>query len=168
MNNWLTLQRTMRKFLMFSGALLMVGAPGFLQTAGAQTQIKTTETVIEYISNRPFAQTTGRLEAAIRAAHFMVICNPDYQAMQRMVGRQRLGSKAYYIFRPDLGIPIFDNDYYAAMAVPIKILVTERPDHKTSIRYVQPSSGLANYHGLQSLGQTLDTALKNVVTTATK
>jgi uncharacterized protein (DUF302 family) len=136
--------------------------------AGADQSLKVSQIVVEKVLDKPYAQSVARLEAAIKAARFMVIGEPNYQMMQRMVGRERRGSKAYFIFRPDLGIPIFDNDYNAAMEIPLKILVYEREDKKTVIRYKLPSSALADYRGLAALGKELDKALDDIVAAAAK
>ncbi len=147
----------------FAAATLMLAVMGL-----AQAQTRVSQVIIERVVDKPYAQTLAKLEASIKGARFMIIGEPNYQMMQRMVGRERRGSKAFYIFRPDLGIPIFDNDYNAAMEVPLKILIYEREDKKTVIRYKQPSSCLADYKGLHSLGQTLDKMLEDIVAAAVK
>jgi len=124
--------------------------------------------IVEKVSNKPFAATDSRLQAAIKGARMVVIGEPNYQMMQRMVGRERRPSKAYFIFRPDLGIPIFDNDYAAAMEVPLKLLIYEREDKKIAIRYKKPSSVLADYKGLSDLGRQLDELIGNITDAAVK
>lgn len=134
----------------------------------ADQQVKVSQIIVEKVIDKPYAETVAKVEAAVKAARFMIIGEPNFQMMQRMVGRERRGSKAYFIFRPDLGIPIFDNDYAAAMEVPLKILIYEREDKKTAVRYKLPSSALADYKGLSSLGQDLDKALEAIVAAAAK
>lgn len=134
----------------------------------ADQQVKVTQAIVEKVIDKPYPQAVARIEAAIKAARFMIIGEPNYQMMQRMVGRERRGAKAYFIFRPDLGTPVFDNDYNAAMEIPLKILIYERDDKKTVVRYKVPSSVLADYSGLASLGKDLDTMLDNIITTASK
>lgn len=134
----------------------------------AQQQVKVSQVIVEKVIDRPYPQTVAKIEAAVKAARFMIIGEPNYQMMQRMVGRERRGSKAYFIFRPDLGTPIFDNDYNAAMEVPLKILIYEREDKKAAVRYKLPSSALADYKGLGSLGADLDKALESIVAAAAK
>lgn len=124
--------------------------------------------IIEKASSHPFAATDAKLQAAIKGGRMVVIGEPNFQMMQRMVGRERRPSKAYFIFRPDLGIPIFDNDYAAAMEIPLKLLIFEREDKKTVIRYKQPSSVLADYKGLGGLGKELDELLTKLTDAATK
>lgn len=131
-------------------------------------QIKVSQIIVERTIAQPYAQTVARIEAAIKGARFMIIGEPNYQQMQRMVGRERRGAKAYFIFRPDLGTPVFDNDYNAAMEIPLKILIYEADSNKTIVRYKLPSSALANYRGLEELGRNLDTMLNNIVTAASK
>jgi uncharacterized protein (DUF302 family) len=151
-------------WMLLLGFLTMAFSSG----AYAQGEIKVSQVIVERISDKPYAQTVAKIEGAIKAARFMIIGEPNYQMMQRMVGRERRGAKAYFIFRPDLGTPVFDNDYNAAMEVPLKILIYEREDKKTVIRYKKPSSALADYKGLQSLGQNLDKQLEDIVSAALK
>ncbi len=112
--------------------------------------------IVEKVSDNSYTATVSKIEVAVKGANLVIIGEPNYQMMQRMVGKQRRGSKAYFIFRPDLGIPIFDNDYNAALEVPLKVLIWEREDGKTVIRYFKPSSAFAHYKGLDSLGKNLD------------
>ncbi|WP_447973848.1 DUF302 domain-containing protein [Nitrospira sp. Kam-Ns4a] len=118
--------------------------------------------IVEQVSSVPYAQAVAKIEAAIKGARLVVVGEPNYQMMQRMVGRERKGAKAYFIFRPDLGTPIFDNDPNAAMEIPLKILIMEGSDGKTVIRYKKPSSVLADYKGLSGLGQQLDDIMAKI------
>lgn len=144
-----------------AAAVWLVPSPAF-----AQKEIKVSEVVVEYISTLPYTQAVAKLEAAFKGAGLVVIGEPNYQQMQRMVGRERRGSKAYFVFRPDLGTPVFDNDYNAALEIPLKILLYEREDKKTVIRYLKPSAALGNYRGLGSVGKSLDELLRKVVSLA--
>jgi len=124
--------------------------------------------IVEKVANHPFAAVDAKLQAAIKGARLIIVGEPNYQMMQRMVGRERKPAKAYFVFRPDLGIPIFDNDPTAAMEIPLKILLMERPDGKTLIRYKKPSSVLADYRGLEALGRQLDDLLGSLTDAALK
>lgn len=124
--------------------------------------------IVEKVSPSPFPSTDAKLQAAIKGARLIIVGEPNYQMMQRMVGRERKPAKAYFVFRPDLGTPIFDNDPAAAMEVPLKILLYERDDKKTVIRYKKPSSVLADYKGLDSLGKQLDELIGTLTDAATK
>lgn len=130
--------------------LLSVGA-----VSAEEIKLPSGAVVVEKVANHPFAAVDAKLQAAIKSAKLIIVGEPNYQMMQRMVGRERKPAKAYFTFRPDLGTPIFDNDPSAAMEVPVKILFYER-DGKTVIRYKKPSSVLADYKGLESLGKELD------------
>lgn len=149
-------------------SMLAAGAWFIPADASAQKEIKVNLVVVEYVSQLPYAQAKAKLEAAFKAAGLVVIGEPDYQMMQRMVGRERRGSKAYFVFRPDLGIPVFDADYNAALEIPMKILVYEREDKKTTLRFFKPSVALGNYSGLGSLGKSLDELMGKVVGAALK
>lgn len=118
--------------------------------------------IVEEVSSLPYAQTVAKIEAAIKGARLVVVGEPNYQMMQRMVGRERKGAKAYFIFRPDLGTPIFENDPNAAMEIPLKILIMEQPDGKTLIRYKKPSSIMVDYKGLSDLAKQLDDIMTKI------
>jgi len=143
-------------------AVVAISSPALAQ------QLKVTQTIVEKAIDQPYAQAVAKIEAAIKGARFMIIGEPNYQQMQRMVGRERRGAKAYFIFRPDLGTPVFDNDFNAAMEIPLKILIYEADSRKTIVRYKLPSSALADYRGLGGLGKDLDTVLDNIVAAASK
>jgi uncharacterized protein (DUF302 family) len=125
-------------------------------------------TIVEKVANHPFAAVDAKLQAAIKGARLIIVGEPNYQMMQRMVGRERKPAKAYFVFRPDLGTPIFDNDPTAAMEIPLKILLFERGDGKVVIRYKKPSSVLADYKGLESLGKQLDDLVAQLTDAAIK
>lgn len=135
----------------------------------AATEIKTPEAVIiEQVVAKPFNAVTRRVEAAIKGARMIIIGEPNYQLMQRMVGRERRAAKAYFIFRQDFGTPIFENDYNAALEVPLKLLMYERDDKKTVLRYYKPSSVLGQYNGLSALAGQLDELMEKIVAMALK
>lgn len=112
--------------------------------------------IIEKQSTLPFRAVIAKIEHAIKGARFIIVGEPNYQLMQRMVGRERAGAKGFFLYRPDLGIPVFDNDPKAAMEIPLKIVIWEGADGKGIIRYKQPSSVLADYKSLANLGSELD------------
>lgn len=149
-------------------ALFATAGLGIFPGGALAEDMKVGQVIVEKVFNSPYNQTVAKLDAAIKAARFMIIGEPNYQMMQRMVGRERRGAKAYFIFRPDLGTPIFDNDYNAAMEIPLKILIYERADGKTVVRYKKPSSALADYKGLDSLGKDLDKTFEQIVSAAEK
>lgn len=127
------------------------------------------EEIVEKVSSLSYDQTVSRIEAAVKGANLMIIGEPNYQAMQRMVGKQIRPAKAYFVFRPDLGIPVFETDYRAALEIPLKILVFEREDGKAVIRYYQPSSLLKKYgSGLDDMGRNLDRIIDQIATAATQ
>lgn len=149
--------------------LFLVSALLFLVSfAEAAPEIKISGVLVEKISNLSYQAAVSKLESAIKGARMVVIGEPNYQMMQRMVGRERRGSKAYFIFRPDLGIPIFDNDYNAAMEIPIKILIYEGENWKAVIRYKKPSSVLDEYKGLKDMGKELDELIGKITDAALK
>lgn len=112
--------------------------------------------IIEKQSTLPFRRAIANVQRAIKGARFIIVGEPNYQLMQRMVGRERAGAKGFFLYRPDLGIPVFDNDPKAAMEIPLKIVIWEGSDGKGIIRYKQPSSVLADYKDLGDLSNKLD------------
>lgn len=151
------------------GALTCAGLVSFGAFPAAAEEVKFSGGVIvEKVANHPFAQVDAKLQAAIKGAKLIIVGEPNYQMMQRMVGRERKPAKAYFVFRPDLGTPIFDNDPNAAMEIPLKILLMERGDGKVVIRYKKPSSVLADYKGLEGLGKQLDGLVAQLTDAAIK
>ncbi len=124
--------------------------------------------IIEKQSTLPFRRTIANVQRAIKAARFIIVGEPNYQLMQRMVGRERAGAKGFFLYRPDLGIPVFDNDPKAAMEVPLKIVIWEGSDGKGVIRYKQPSSVLADYKSLGDLGSELDQLMVKIADAGVK
>jgi len=139
------------------GVLLFVGVfHGGSGAAWAKEYKSVASIIVEKQSSLPYRRALAKIERAIKGARFIIVGEPNYQLMQRMVGRERKGAKAYFLYRPDLGIPIFDNDPRAAMEIPLKIVIWEGPDGKAIIRYKKPSSLFGNFEKLQDLGNELD------------
>lgn len=125
--------------------------------------------VVERVIDHPFAHVVSRIEAGVKKNNLMIIGEPNYKQMQRMVGRNIRDAKAYFIFRPDLGTPIFEADYAAALEVPLKVLIFDQGGGKTAVRYAKPSSAFANYgDDLDSVGEKLDGILEEIVEGAAK
>ena len=145
---WLHTMLGMALFVgLFHGTNTMVLAKDYQYSGGV---------IIEKQSTLPFRAAIAKVQHAIKAARFIIVGEPNYQLMQRMVGRERAGAKGFFLYRPDLGIPVFDNDPKAAMEIPLKIVIWEGADGKGVIRYKQPSSVLADYKSLAGLGSELD------------
>lgn len=124
--------------------------------------------IVEKVVNKPYPATVARIEAAVKGANLIIVGEPNYQLMQRMVGREIKGAKAYFIFRPNLGIPIFEKDPNAALEVPLKVLIYDKGGNQTVIRYRKPSNALADYKGLDSLGKQLDDIMNQITDAAAK
>jgi len=164
MTNWIKRQSIQRHTT--RGAIGVSAVIGLFLLAGVLTTLTestwATEykfsggVIIEKQSTLPFRAAIAKIQRAIKGARFIIVGEPNYQLMQRMVGRERAGAKGFFLYRPDLGIPVFDNDPKAAMEIPLKIVIWEGPDGKGIIRYKQPSSVMADYKGLGDLGSQLD------------
>lgn len=123
--------------------------------------------IVEKVINKPYPATVARVEAAVKGANLIIVGEPNYQLMQRMVGREIRGAKAYFIFRPNLGIPIFEKDVNAALEIPLKVLIYDKGG-QTVIRYRKPSNALADYSGLEGLGKQLDDIMNQITDAAAK
>lgn len=122
---------------------------------------------VEKKSNNDFNTTIRKLDAALRAANLMVLGEYDYQKMQRMVGKTVRPNKGYAVFRPDLGIPIFESDPRASLEIPLKLNVIDTGGG-IILRYRRPSDVLGKYPGLSDLGKRLDDLVNQIVDAATK
>lgn len=145
------------------GTVLM-GAPVF----AGEVKLPSGIVIVEKVVSKPYAATVAKIEAAVKGANLMIVGEPNYQQMQRMVGREIKGAKSYFIFRPNLGIPIFENDANAALEIPLKVLIYDKGGNQTVIRYRQPSNALADYNGLDGLGKELDGLLDKITDAAAK
>lgn len=123
---------------------------------------------VEKVSKSSYTITLTKLDAAFKSARLLILGEFDYQRMQKMVGKNIRGAKGFNIFRPDLGIPIFENDYRASLEIPLKLVVYEREDGKVVIRYRRPSEVFKPYKGLSDLGKSLDKLLDELTDAAIK
>lgn len=145
------------------GALVMT-APVF----AGEVKLPSGIVIVEKVINKPYPATVARVEAAVKGANLIIVGEPNYQLMQRMVGREIRGAKAYFIFRPNLGIPIFEKDVNAALEIPLKVLIYDKGANQTVIRYRKPSNALADYKGLDGLAKELDEILDKITDAAAK
>lgn len=137
-------------------------------TAAEEIKLPSGIVIIERVVNKPYAATVARVEAAVKGANMVIVGEPNYQMMQRMVGREIRGAKSYFIFRPNLAIPIFENDYNAALEIPMKVLLYDKGGNQTVVRYRKPSNALADYKGLDSFAKQLDELMEKITDAAVK
>lgn len=123
---------------------------------------------VEKVSKSSFNRTIRKLDRAFKASRLLVLGEFDYQKMIKMAGKNVPPSKGFAFFRPDLGIPIFDNDPGAVLDVPLRLLVRERSDGKVVITYKKPSSSFKDYKGLSNLGKRLDDLVDKLTDAAVK
>lgn len=151
---------------------VILGLPILLFLAGGavagEVKLPSGIVVIEKVIDKPYPAVVAAVEAAVKSARLVIVGEPNYQMMQRMVGREIRGAKAYFIFRPDLGIPIFEKDWNAALEIPLKVLIYDKGGNQTVIRYRKPSNALADYSGLDSLGKQLDDIMNQITDAAAK
>ncbi|MBI4609855.1 MAG: DUF302 domain-containing protein [Candidatus Rokubacteria bacterium] len=156
----------MKKLSLLS-AMLATGLMAALASAG-EVKLPSGIVIVEKVVNKPYPATVARVEAAVKGANLIIVGEPNYQLMQRMVGREIRGAKSYFIFRPSLGIPIFEKDFNAALEIPLKVLIYDKGGNQTVIRYRKPSNALADYNGLDSLGKDLDELMGKITDAAAK
>jgi uncharacterized protein (DUF302 family) len=148
-------------------AWLVVG-PWVSVAVAEEVKLPSGIVIVEKVVSKPYAATVAKVEAAVKGANLIIVGEPNYQMMQRMVGREIKGAKAYFVFRPNLGIPIFEHDANAALEIPLKVLIYDKGGNQTVIRYRKPSNALADYNGLAGLGKELDDILEKITDAAVK
>jgi len=167
MNNWFKKRSWQKRTATCISAVMGIFIfTGFLHASKGSALAKEYEftggVIVEKQSTLPFKRVLSTIERAIKGARFIIVGEPNYQLMQRMVGRERKGAKGFFLYRPDLGVPIFDGDPRAAMEIPLKIVIWEGPDGKGIIRYKKPSSLLNKYKKFKDLGEDLDVLMTKI------
>jgi len=145
-------------------AVILMAVP----VAAEEVKLPSGIVIVERVVSKPYAATVAGVEAAVKGANLIIAGESNYQMMQRMVGREIPGAKAYFIFRPNLGIPIFEKDFNAALEIPLKVLIYDKGGNRTVIRYRKPSNALADYRGLDGLGKNLDELMAKIIEAAAK
>lgn len=159
----------MKLIAVFCVGAALAGAAILAPIQDQAKEVKVDQVVLEVTIDKSYDDVVKAIEAAIKRNNLLIIGEPNYKAMQRMVGKTIRGAKAYFLFRPDLGTPIFANDYNAAMEIPLKILIYEPEEGKTVVRWKKPTSCFDDYSKeLNELGKKLDALLEDIVDAARK
>jgi uncharacterized protein (DUF302 family) len=93
----------------------------------------------------------------------MVVTEVNPQQMLRMVGMRTGGMRQILFFHPRFMKRIFETNRNGGIEPPLKILVMERPDGKTMVRYESPGHVFAAYEGLADLAAELTALVEGIV-----
>jgi len=108
------------------------------------------------MSKYSFSETIELLNGAIEEQNLMVIHEVDAQKMLRMAGKQVNGMKQIFYFHPKYMKKVIEANPAAAIQIPLKFIVMEKPDKKVVIRYFKPSTILNAYKGEEAIAAELD------------
>lgn len=115
------------------------------------------------VSNFNFSDTVQLLTDAIAEENLMVVNEMDGQRMLRMVGKQVGGMKQIFFFHPQYMAKVIEANQQAAIQIPLKFIIMERPDGKAMIRYFPPSTLFKGYEGTEEVGKELDEIVEKIV-----
>lgn len=114
------------------------------------------------MSKYSFGETVEILKGAIEEQNLMVIHEIDGQKMLRMAGKNIKGMKQIFYFHPKFMRRVMEANKEAAIQIPLKFIVMEKPDGKVIVRYFKPSKVLNNYSGEEAISNELD-SLVNII-----
>tara|TARA_R110002049_G_scaffold188846_5_gene357295 strand:- start:544 stop:972 length:429 start_codon:yes stop_codon:yes gene_type:complete len=120
------------------------------------------------MSKLPFANTVSALTGAIEDSNLMVIKVVDAQKMLRMAGKKTKGMKQIFFFHPKFMKRVMEANKMATIQIPLKLIVMEKPDGKTVIRYFMPSTLLNKYKGEEKISAELDKILQGILAKVSK
>ncbi|MFQ5677043.1 MAG: DUF302 domain-containing protein [bacterium] len=115
------------------------------------------------MSKYSFDETVDILTGAIEEQNLMVIHIIDGQKMLRMAGKNVKGMKQIFYFHPKYMRKVMEANQEAAIQIPLKFIVMEKPDGKVVVRYFMPSKALAGYSGEEAIAKELDGLVDNIV-----
>ena len=117
---------------------------------------------------KSFHETMSSLTQAIEAENLMVIHVIDGQKMMRMAGKQIGPVNQVFFFSPRYMRRVWEANQMAGIQIPLKFIVMEKPDKKVVIRYLNPSSLLGKYKGVEEIAAELDGIVEKIVDAATQ
>lgn len=115
------------------------------------------------MSKYSFDETVDILKGAIEEQNFMVIHVIDGQKMLRMAGKDVGGMKQIFYFHPKYMKKVMEANNEAAIQIPLKFIVMEKPDGKVILRYFMASKLLEGYKGEEAIAKELDGLINNIV-----
>jgi uncharacterized protein (DUF302 family) len=111
----------------------------------------------------------ARIEAMAGSSGFMLFGKTDHGTLLRIVGQQRKAVQ-YVVGNPLFAVEMTRYAIAASLYAPLRVLIYEADDGKTSIEYDRPSS-LFGQFGDERVGRmaaALDQKLENLAATATR
>lgn len=145
---------------MFAVALFAI-AGVFTQSAFAQMKPMDGSQMV--MSKYSFDETVDILKGAIEEQNLMVIHVIDGQKMLRMAGKDVGGTKQIFYFHPKYMKKVMEANNEAAIQIPLKFIVMEKPDGKVILRYFMASKLLEGYKGEEAIAKELDGLINNIV-----
>jgi uncharacterized protein (DUF302 family) len=114
-------------------------------------------------SSHDFDETVALLKQAIGAENLMVIDEINPQQMMRLVGMRTGGMRQLLFFHPRYMKAIIGANPNGGIEAPLKVLVMERPDGKTVVRYHDLKHLFAPYAGLEEIASEMQGAMERIV-----
>ena len=114
------------------------------------------------MSKYTLGETVNILKGAIEEQNLMVIHVVDGQKMLRMAGKNIKGMKQIFYFHPKFMRRVIEANKEAAIQIPLKFIVMEKPNGNVIVRYFKPSKVLNDYSGVEAISNELD-SLVNII-----
>jgi len=114
-------------------------------------------------SSYEFEETVALLKQAIAEQNLMVIDEINPQQMLRLVGVRSAGMRQILFFHPRYMKAIIEANANGGIEAPLKVLVMERPDGKTVVRYHDLNHLFAPYDGLEEIVSEMQGAIEQIV-----
>lgn len=96
---------------------------------------RTPSDVVEYPSDRPFAETVDRVTRAIRTAGLRVFAVVDHAAGAREVGLDLRPAMLLIYGHPKGGTPIMQASPLVALDLPLRVLIREDAEGATRVAF---------------------------------
>ena len=141
-------------------ATLLLTMAGF---QGAAAQMAPPDFLVTVPSSHDFDETVALLKQAVEGENLMVVDEINPQQMLRMVGVRTDGMRQILFFHPRYMKTIIETNRNGGIEPPLKLLVMERPDGRTIVRYHDPVHLFAPYDGLASVATELKGVVEQVV-----
>ena len=143
---------------------MMVIFLGAFQIANAQSgKMMPKDGSIIGMSQYSFQETVDILKGAIEEQNLMVIYEIDGQKSLRMAGKNVKGMKQIFYFNPKYMRRVIEANKEAAIQIPLKFIVMEKPNGKVLVRYFMPSKLLNTYNGEESVSSELDGLVEKII-----
>ena len=130
---------------------------------GAAAQMAPPDFLVTVPSSHDFDETVALLKQAIEGENLMVVDEINPQQMLRMVGIRTDSMRQILFFHPRYMKTIIETNRNGGIEPPLKLLVMDRPDGRTMVRYHDPVHLFAPYNGLASVATELKGVVEQVV-----